>query len=56
MVVRARVRFEAEDIWDAPDNGTRYEVIDGELFMSPPPVSRTIGWRTPAPARWRPTA
>lgn len=31
----ARVRFKAEDIWDAPDDQYRYEVIDGELFMSP---------------------
>lgn len=35
----ARVRFKASDIWDAPDDEYRYEVIDGELFMSPAP-----GW------------
>lgn len=31
------VRFPAADIWDAPDNGKRYEVIDGELCVSSPP-------------------
>jgi Uma2 family endonuclease len=31
------VRFLASDIWDAPDNDRRYEVIDGELHVSPPP-------------------
>lgn len=32
------VRFLASDIWDAPDNDKRYEVIDGELYVSPAPV------------------
>jgi Uma2 family endonuclease len=32
------VRFLASDIWDAPDNGKKYEVIDGELYVSPAPV------------------
>jgi len=32
------VRFLASDIWDAPDNGKKYEVIDGNLCMSPPPA------------------
>lgn len=31
------VRFLASDIWDAPDNGKKYEVIDGEFYMSPAP-------------------
>jgi Uma2 family endonuclease len=31
------VRFLASDIWDAPDNGKKYEVIDGELYVSPAP-------------------
>ena len=31
------VRFKAEDIWDAPDDGKIYEVIDGELCVSPAP-------------------
>ena len=38
MVVRRAVRFRAEDIWDTPDDGNRYEVIDGDLYMTPPPV------------------
>src|SRR5215210_5433594 len=32
------VRFLASDIWDAPDNGKKYEVIDGDLYVSPAPV------------------
>lgn len=31
-------RFLASDIWDAPDNGKTYEVIDGELYVSPSPA------------------
>ncbi|MFN0072237.1 MAG: Uma2 family endonuclease [Chloroflexota bacterium] len=37
MAVPNRIRFRAEDIWDTPDDGNRYEVIDGELYVSPPP-------------------
>lgn len=46
MALRSRVRFKATDIWDAPDDGYRYEVIDGELFLSPAPDwghQRSIG-------------
>jgi len=32
------VRFLASDIWDAPDDGRIYEVIDGELYVNPPPL------------------
>jgi Uma2 family endonuclease len=39
MAVR-KVRFKATDIWDAPDDDRRYEVIDGELFMTPAPSWR----------------
>jgi Uma2 family endonuclease len=31
-------RFLASDIWDAPDNGKKYEVIGGVLYVSPAPV------------------
>jgi len=34
------VRFLASDIWDAPDDGKVYEVIDGDLYVSPSPVWR----------------
>ncbi len=40
MTAKARVRFKAGDIWDAPDNGKTYEVIDGQLFVSPAPLFR----------------
>src|SRR5713226_7085421 len=32
------VRFKAEHIWQAPEDGKRYEVIDGELYVSPAPA------------------
>jgi Uma2 family endonuclease len=38
MAVRRGVQFLATDIWDTPDDGKRYEVIDGELYVAPPPV------------------
>ena len=38
MAVRRTVRFRAEDIWETPDDGNRYEVIDGDLYLTPPPV------------------
>jgi Uma2 family endonuclease len=34
------VRLKADDIWEAPDDEYRYEVIDGELYMSPAPSWR----------------
>jgi Uma2 family endonuclease len=39
MAARGKVGFQASDIWEAPDDGLRYEVVDGELFMTPAP-----GW------------
>jgi Uma2 family endonuclease len=39
MALGSGVRFKAEDIWDCPDDGKRYEVIDGQLYVSPAP-----GW------------
>ena len=40
MAIRATVRFRADDIWDTPEDGNRYEVIDGQLFVTPPPLIR----------------
>jgi Uma2 family endonuclease len=37
MATSVRVRFKADDIWDVPDDGKRYEVIDGELYMTTAP-------------------
>src|SRR5437867_2807664 len=34
------VRFMAEDIWDAPEDGKIYEVNDGELYVSTAPYWR----------------
>lgn len=39
MTLQYRVRFKADDIWDAPDDGKTYEVIDGGLYVTPAP-----GW------------
>jgi Uma2 family endonuclease len=38
VVVRRVARFSGEDIWDTPEDGNRYEVIDGDLYKTPPPV------------------
>lgn len=38
MAVRSGVRFVADDIWESPEDGNRYEVIDGGLYVTPPPV------------------
>lgn len=35
MAIRSGVRFKADDIWDAPEDDNRYEVVDGELQMTP---------------------
>lgn len=40
MARTAQKRFLAEDIWDTPEDGNRYEVIDGQLYVTPPPVER----------------
>ena len=37
METRRRMRYLAEDIWAMPEDGKIYEVIDGELYMTPPP-------------------
>jgi len=37
MVANPKTRFLAEDIWDAPDDDNRYEVIDGDLYVAPSP-------------------
>ncbi len=37
MAGRSKVRFKASDIWDAPEDNRIYEVIDGELFVTPAP-------------------
>src|SRR5687768_7994530 len=36
-MAQRHVRYKAEDIWDTPEDGNRYEVIDGEMYVSPPP-------------------
>jgi Uma2 family endonuclease len=37
-MARAKVRFRADDIWDAPEDQYRYEVIDGDLYLTPVPA------------------
>jgi Uma2 family endonuclease len=43
MALSKSIRFKADDIWDAPDDGKRYEVIDGQLFVTPAPVPEHQG-------------
>jgi Uma2 family endonuclease len=43
MALPKSIRFKARDIWDTPDDGKRYEVIDGQLYVSPPPVTEHQG-------------
>jgi Uma2 family endonuclease len=40
MAARGRIGLRADDIWETPDDGNRYEVIDGELYMTPAPLWR----------------
>lgn len=42
-LVAETIRLNYQDFCALPDNGKRYEILDGELFMSPPP--RTIHQR-----------
>lgn len=37
MAEKSGVRYKADYIWETPDDGNRYEVIDGELYVTPPP-------------------
>ncbi len=37
MATRVEPRFKAADIWEVPEDGFRYEVIDGALYMNPAP-------------------
>jgi len=37
MAAQTKVRFLAEDIWQMPEDGNTYEVIDGELLVAPAP-------------------
>ncbi len=37
MTASSGVRFLAQDIWDAPEDDKRYEVLDGELVATPSP-------------------
>ncbi len=34
-----RIQFTYEDLLEFPDDGKHYEIIDGELFMSPSPLT-----------------
>jgi Uma2 family endonuclease len=38
VVVRGPEKFKAADIWATPDDGKRYEVIDGDLYVTPSPA------------------
>ena len=38
MALPKGARFLADYIWESPDDGNRYEVIDGKLYVTPAPV------------------
>lgn len=38
MALPHKARYRADHIWDTPDDGNRYEVIAGELYVTPPPI------------------
>lgn len=38
MALPSERRYTADDLWESPDDGNRYEVIGGELYVSPPPT------------------
>jgi Uma2 family endonuclease len=38
MATPRRIRYRADDLWDMPDDGKIYEIIDGELYVSPTPA------------------
>jgi len=35
-----KIRLGYDDFWSVPDDGNRYEILDGEMFVTPPPSSR----------------
>jgi hypothetical protein len=46
-----------EDCLRLPEDGQRYEVLRGVLYVTPSPIyreaeSRSTGWSPPSPARW----
>ena len=43
MALPQRIRFKAADIWDTPEDGRRYEVVDGQLYATPPPIPEHQG-------------
>ena len=43
MALPENIRFKAADIWDMPEDGKRYEVIDGQLYATPTPVPEHQG-------------
>jgi Uma2 family endonuclease len=38
MVDRVRKRWTVEDLYSLPDDGNKYEIIHGELFVTPAPM------------------
>jgi Uma2 family endonuclease len=40
MVLRAQVRFTYDLLKSTPDDGKRYEILDGELYVTPAPNRR----------------
>jgi len=43
MALLNKVRYMAEDLWGTPDDGNRYEILNGQLIMTPPPITEHQG-------------
>lgn len=39
-MLKAQRQWTVDDLQDMPDDGNRYEIVDGELFVSPSPIWR----------------
>ena len=51
MPQRAR-HWTVDDVHALPDDGNRYEIIDGELFVTPAPAKRTLFRDEHVPEYW----
>ena len=44
MVTNTKTRLTYRDYFDLPESDDRYELIDGELYMTPPPIPEHQGF------------
>lgn len=46
--------WQEQDLYDLPEDGSRYEIIDGSLHVTPPPGTGINFWPTRSDRRSRP--